>query len=61
MRLVPDANDPYRWKYSKRVQNLFTTNISNQSISMYKALYREIEVKKSVTASPQHESEEDDG
>jgi hypothetical protein len=56
VRLVPTINDPYRWKYPPRLQKLFTKNMSDQSIGVYKILCREIEVKKSIIAVAQDES-----
>jgi hypothetical protein len=50
VRLVPRANDPYIWRYPPHVQKLFKRNMSDQTVGVYKALYREVEVKKSVNA-----------
>lgn len=50
VRLVPGLNDPYCWRYPPHLRQFSTRNMSNQTVGVYKALCREVKVKKSIKA-----------
>ena len=50
VRLVPGPNDLYGWRYPSHIRKLFKRNMSDQTVGVYKALCREVEIKRSVNA-----------
>jgi hypothetical protein len=50
VRLVPGLNDAYCWRYPPRLRRFFKRNMSDQTVGVYKALCREVEVTKSIKA-----------
>ena len=58
VRLVPGPNDPYGWRYPPHLRRLFKRNMSDQTVGVYKALCREVEVKKPIRAAARHASAE---